>query len=299
MAIDADTQSLLQQHRQLALNNVRWPWQADPNDFLNDIDYAAQLLCSGNENAAYNLTNDVNRAHQQLTANLDVGFGGAARDLQDWTGSAADGFSKYLLQVKEAIGKYDDILHDFRQLQAGYESLVSGCVTDVQNLVNKAIDAQKGLQGEVWTVGLTAVAGVASAIGAIISGPVGWAIVTSAVAVGASTTSVLISTSGPGETAQSLRDGLLALQTDVENQRDSFWGAIQQLVEYLDGSGTTPVINPQPPGFITAPSFDPSSFDLPSNIESPGIENGVSRAPLVKPSPQQSNSQITTRLGGA
>lgn len=298
--IDQYTETLLQQQRSLATSRWRWPWQDDPNNYLSDIDSYVHVLCSGNALAATNLTDAIYNAHLGLTSNNDVGFGGATRDLQDWTGSAADNFSRYLLQVQQAMQRYDDILHDFRQIQAGYASLVSGCVTDVQNLLNKAIEAQQETSQDTWEVVLTAIAGVSAGIGAIVSGPVGWAIVTSSVALAASEGSVLISTDGPGETAKSLRDGLAGLLNDVINQRENFYYAIEQLDDVVMDNVDNPnvaQVRPQPPTIITAPSFDPATFDLPSNIEPPGIENGVSRAPLV-PSTQQPNTQISAKLVG-
>jgi uncharacterized protein YukE len=300
--IDEQTKSLLQQHRTAALNwwPPRLPWQSDPNDYLDTIDSTAEALCSGNALAADTLANDINQAHLALTTNAQVGFDGIQTDMEAWAGTAADNFRDYMSKVKQAMARYDQVLNDFKRVQDGYTALVGGCVTDVQNLLNKAIDAQNGVSAETWQVALTAIGGVAAIIGSAISGPVGWEILLGGVALATSEGSVLISTNGHGETAKSLLDGLQSLLESVINQRENFYYAVQQLdnvvMENVDNNNLG-VVEPSPPTIITAPNFDPSTFDLPSDIEPLGIENGVSRGPLVARN-QQSNSQISTRLAG-
>ncbi len=300
--IDENTKSLLEQHRSAALNWLppRMPWQLNPSDYLDQIDATVESLCSGNALAADNLANDINQAHLALTTNAQVGFDGIQTDMEAWAGTAADNFRDYLSKVKQAINRYDQVLNDFKRVQDGYTALVEGCVTDVQSLLNKAIDAQNGVSADTWQVVLTAIGGVAAIIGSAISGPVGWEILLGGVALATSEGSVLISTSGHGETAKSLLDGLQSLRSSVIDQRENFYYAVEQLdnvvMENVDNKSLD-VVEPSPPTIITAPSFDPSTFDLPSDIEPLGIENGVSRAALV-PQNQQSNSQVSTRLAG-
>jgi len=300
--IDDYTKSLLEQHRSAALNwwPPRMPWQQNPSDYLDQIDTTVEALCSGNALAAGNLANDINQAHLALTTNAPVGFDGIQTDMDAWAGTAADNFRAYMSKVKQAIGRYDQVLNDFKRIQDGYTALVEGCVKDVQNLLNKAIDAQNGVSAETWQVALTAIGGVAAIIGSAISGPVGWEILLGGVALATSEGSVLISTNGHGETAKSLLDGLQGLLSSVIDQRENFYYAVEQLdnvvMENVDNKNLD-VVEPPAPTIITAPNFDPSTFDLPSDIEPLGIENGVSRAPLL-PQHQQSNSQISTRLAG-
>lgn len=201
--------------------------------------------------------------------------------------------------MQDAIGQYDDILHDFLKIQSGYSDLVQGVVADASALLNKAIAAQQGSPEETWEVVLTAIAAVAAGIGAAVSGPLGWAIVTSAVDGVATEGSVVISTAGPGETAQSLADGLQGLLADVNDQLARFDIAITQLMANLNDFGMLPAINPPLPGFITAPSFDPRSFQL-SN-EPAGIQDRVSTGQLVKPPPPDGlpQSSISNRLSPA
>lgn len=293
--IDESTKDLLRQHRSAALGRFRWPWQADPNEFLDEIDSLAESLCSGNSLAAANLSDDLYNAHLALTTNADTGFDGVQADLQGWTGSAEVGFRTYMSQVKTAIGRYDDVLHDFRKIQAAYADLLDGIIRDVQNLVVKATDAQnqQSTQGG-WTVALTALAGVAQLLVSE-----GWSLLANGVAAVASTGSATISTDGPGETAQSLRDALSDLLSDVINQRENFYYGVQQLDEVVSEYGNKDVATVEPPlpGFITAPSFDPATFHLPTDIEPPGVQDGVSTDPLTEPD-SKPNSQITTRLSG-
>jgi uncharacterized protein YukE len=297
---DASTQALVDQHATLARGRFRWPWQPDPEPFLNDIAGLVEQICFGDMTAADNVSADLVQAHRRLTARLDEGFDGATRNLIDWTGSAADAFSTYLNQVHEAIEQYDDILHDFMQIQAGYAALVRGCVKDTQALLNKAIEAQQEEAAkDGWNVALTAIAAVAGVVSTVLSGGgalAGWAIVTSAVGGVAATTDVLINTGGPGETAQSLADGLTGLLSDVNDQLSRFDKAIIELRQYLDNGTPLPAINPAMPPFVTANRFDPNSFHV--KDEPPGIEDGVSRDPLVKPGSADPNSTIGTRLAG-
>lgn len=305
--IDDYTRSLLQEHRSAALNwwPPRMPWQEDPNNYLDAIDAAVESLCSGNALAAQNLSDDINSAHLALTTNADVGFDGLQTDMEAWTGTgannAADNFRQYMSKVKQAMGRYDDVLHDLIRIQDAYTALVQGCFTDVQNMLNKAIDAQNNTQQETWEVAITAIGGVAAIIGSAISGPVGWEILLGGVALASSEGSILISTDGHGETAKSLLDGLQSLLTSVINQRENFYYAIEKLdnvvMDNVDNKNLD-MVDPPPPTIITAPSFDPASFDLPSDIEPPGIENGVSHDPLIKQSAAQPNAQISNRLAG-
>ena len=295
---DSGFSYLVAQHRTAALNRFRWPWQADPTTILDQIDNLASALDFGDVTAANDATADLKSAYRNIDENLDEGINGANRDLVDWTGDAADKFTLYLSQVQEAVGRYKDILHDYTQIQGGYAALVQGVINDVTALFNKAIDAQTDVSVPTWEVVLTAIAAVSAGIGAVISGPVGWAIVTSAVAGTASEASVIISNSDPASTAQSLADGLQGLLNDTNDQLDRFDKAVIELRRYLDQNGPLPAVNPQLPGFITAPSFDPGQFHL--SDEPAGIENGVNRGQLVKQPPPDGmpDSSISTRLTG-
>jgi len=295
---DSAILDLVAQHRTAAQHRYRWLWQPDPAPYLMQIDNLADLLSLGDVTAANDAGADLKAAYRSIDAHLDQGINGANRDLIDWTGDSADKFAVYLNQVQEAVGSYKDILHDYLQIQSGYAALVQGVINDASALVNKAIDAQTDVSVPTWEVVLTAIAAVSAGIGAVISGPVGWAIVTSTVAGVASAGSVIISNSDPASTAQSLADGLQGLLNDVNDQLDRFDKAVVELRGYLDSNGPLPAINPRLPGFITAPSFEPSLFHL-SN-EPAGIESGVSKGQLVKP-PQPDGvpqSSISNRLAG-
>jgi len=295
---DSGFSYLAAQHRTAALNRFRWPWQPDPTPCLDQIDNLASALDFGDVTGADDATADLKTAYRSIDENLDEGINGASRDLVDWTGDSADKFTVYLSQVQEAVGRYKDILHDYTQIQGGYAALRHGVINDVTALFDKAIDAQTDVSVATWEVVLTAIGAVSAGIGAAISGPVGWAIVTSAVAGAASEASVIISNSDPASTAQSLADGLQGLLNDVNDQLGRFDTAVIELRQYLDDNGPLPAVNPQPPGFITAPSFDPSLFHL--SDEPTGIENGVDRSQLVQPPPPDGvpQSSINTRLTG-
>lgn len=305
--IDADTSALVQRHHDLALRRwnswlgaigVHWPGKEDPNNYFADIQELAELLCDGDDTAAGNLADDINKAHERLTTNVELGFGDIAYDLRDWEGDGARSFNNYLGEVKQAIGRYEDVLHDFRQIQAGCEAMIAESKKNVRDLLGKAITAQQEGSAQDWTVVLTVVGAVAGAVGSIAGGGgIVWLVVTGAVlASGTSVATAEISTDGPGETAKSLRDGLLALMNDVIDQRDRFYSAIKELDEYITGANL-PYVDPSPPPFVTAPKFDPHTFELPDYIEPPGIENNVSQDPLVKPAPT-ANSKISATLDG-
>lgn len=293
-------QYLADQHRAAATSRWRWPWQPDPGPVLDQIDNLASDLGIGDTTAANDVVTDLKSAWQSIDEQLDEGINGANRDLVDWTGDAADKFYTYLSQVQEAVGNYKHVLQDYVRIQGGYASLLDGINTDVTNLFNKAIAAQHDQSEPTWEVVLTAIAAVAAGIGAVISGPgvVGWMIVTSAVAGTASEASVFIGTGGPADTAQSLADGLQGLLDDVNDQLSRFDKAVVELEQYLDQNTPMPAINPQLPGFITAPSFDPSQFYLPD--EPDGIQGGVSTGQLVQPPPPPGvpQSSISNKLAG-
>jgi uncharacterized protein YukE len=293
-----DFSYLVAQHRTAAQNRFRWFWQTDPGPALDQIDGLADLLAFGDVTAANDATADLKSAYRSIDEHLDEGINGTNRDLIDWTGDSAEKFATYLSQVQEAVGTYKDILHDYVQIQAGYAALVQGVIDDASAMLTKAISAQTDVSEATWEVILTAIAAVSAGIGAAVSGPVGWAIVTSAVAGTASEASVIISNSDPASTAQSLADGLQGLLNDVNDQLDRFDKAVIELRHYLDGNSPMPSVNPPLPGFITAPSFDPSLFHL--SDEPPGIENGVTRGQLVREPPPDGvpQSSISTRLAG-
>jgi hypothetical protein len=299
--IDQATIDLLNQHASIAKGRFRFPWQADPGSYLDQISYRAHAACSGDADAADRVTQDIVTTHNQLTANADEGFGLATGDLEAWTGSAARDFKKYLYQVQSAVDRFDDVLHDLVKIQNGYAALVRETKNNVTSLLEAAIQAQnEESREEGWTIALTAVEVAAGALASALSwgtAPVAWLVVTTAVSGTASVASVTISTAGPGETAASLDDGLYALLTDVGEQSDRFFEAYQELDGAISGSASLPIVNPPAPSFITAPSFDPSTFDLPCDIEPTGIEQRVRRDQLVKP-PQPQNAALMARLNG-
>lgn len=294
-------QYLADQHRAAATSRFRWPWQPDPGPVLDQIDGLVSDLGIGDITAANDVVTDLKSAWQSIDEHLDEGINGANRDLVDWSGDAADKFYGYMAQVEEAVNNYKHVIQDHVRIQGGYASLLDGINTDVTNMFNKAIAAQNNQSEPTWEVILTAIAAVAAGIGAVISGPgvVAWMIVTSAVAGTASEASVLIGTDGPADTAQSLADGLQGLLDDVNDQLDRFDKAVVELEQYLHQNTPLPsAINPPLPGFITAPSFDPSQFYLPD--EPDGIQNGVGTGQLVQPPPPPwvQQSSISNRLAG-
>lgn len=292
-------QGLADQHRAAATARFRWPWQADPGPVLDQIDGLADQLGFGDTTGAADVVTDLKSAYRGIDEHLDEGINGANRDMVDWTGDAADNFTVYRSQVQEAIGDYQDVLHDFTQIQNGYAALLDGIDTDVTALFDKAIAAQTDQSEATWEVIMTAIAAVSAGVGAVVSGPVGWAIVTSTVAGVASEASVLISTGGPADTAQSLADGLQGLLDDVNDQLDRFDKAVIELRTYLEQNTGMPQINPVLPTFITAPNFDPSQFF--STDQPAGVQNGVSTGQLVQPPPPPGvpQSSIGNRLAGS
>lgn len=302
--IDSETQTLLDEHRFLATGRLRLPWQDDPNNYLGQIDWLADLLCSGDADSADIVTNDVHTAFQQLTTNAELGFGGAARDLEDWSGSAADNFAAYLLKAQQAIDRYTEVLRELDAIQAGYATMIREAAKDVKALLNAAVQAQQQGSGNDWQVALTAVA-AAVAVAASIIGTAGAdvPIIISAAALtgasgAASVASATINSNGPGETAHSLREGMRALLHDVMDQRDRFDKGINQLYDYLTSGDNLPYVQPPAPVIIQpGRPFDPATFGL--SDEPSGVQQRVSTDPLIKPAPVIiPDTAIRTRLAG-
>lgn len=302
--IAPDITALLNEHRSLAQVRFRIPLvQSDPNDYLNDIDHLAELLCEGDPSSADDVTTAIKNAHDQLDAdNADTGFDLAKRDIGHWQGHAADDFAAYLSNAQGAVHHYRDVLHDFAQVSGGLAGMLHEIPNSVRDLVERAITAQQQQESQQgWEVGFTLVAGITAGIASVITaGGVVWLVLgLSAASIAGSEASAVISTDGPGETAASLRDGLQTLLNEVVDKRENFRGAIDQLDQHItEAAYNTQLkdVEPQPPLIITAPNFQPGNF-FPDD-EPPGVQDGVSTAPLVKQNQDTTNSTMTTRLAG-
>lgn len=303
--IETDIADLLQQHRAIAGNRFRWPWQTDPNSFADEIDELVHVLCGGDALAADDIASHISEAGKQIVGRTELGFGSAQRNLQDWQGDAADNFAGYLLQVKAAIGHYHDVFHDFYAIQRGCVALIQEAHKKTRELLDKAVQAQQeqsASDANFWNVTLAVGAAVAGVVSTALSGGgalAGWAIVASGVAGGASTASAIISTSGPGDTAQSLRDGLRTLLNQVIDQREELYGAVGQLDQYISDSVDNKhlaEVQPPPPLILTRPNFKPETFGL-GDEEPPGVDGRVAQDPLVKPN-RPGTSPISARLAG-
>jgi hypothetical protein len=305
MVIDSDLTALLNQHRSIAQGRWRWPWQADPNDYLNQIDHIAALLCEGDAGSAYDLATDLKSAHDELDAdNADTGFDLAKRDIRNWQGHAADNFAGYLYNAQGAVHHYRDVLHDFAQLAGGVEGLIAEIPNNVRALVQKAIEAQQQEAGqEGWEITFTLVAGLTAGIASVATagtGAIVWVVLgLSTASLLGSEASAVISIDGPGETARSLLDGLQALLDEVVEKRENLRGAVDELWQHIAewvGNKHLQDVEPNPPDIVTKPKFQPGDFK--PEHEPPGIEDRVSTDPLVKPDQPTSDSKISTALAG-
>jgi hypothetical protein len=303
--ISPDITALLNQHRSLAQGRwLRWPWQADPNDFLNDIDHLAALLCEGDASSADDLTNDLKNARDQLGADAaDTGFDMAKRDIRHWRGHAADNFATYLSNTQGAVHHYRDVLHDFTQLTAGLTGMLAEIPKNVRDIVQRAIEAQQQQESQMgWEVVLTLAAAIPAAIASVATAgtvPVWIILGLSTASLAGSEVNVLISNDGPGETAQSLRDGLRKLLDEVVDRRENFNGAVMELWEYISEAnfkGHLKDVEPDSPEIVTKPRFQPGDF-FPDDTP-PGVQDGVDTSPLVKPDQPQPESKVTTTLAG-
>ncbi len=268
-----------------------------PDRYFPSIRERAALLCDGGAEAADRIADQFDRAHRQLTANLEVGVAAVRRDARNWEGSAADDFARYVDKVEQAYRRTDEALEAFGRIQQGFAALVAQARREAVGLIEDATEVHREQWGRQAVTRVFEITGfVVEAVGTAASGgallPAVLTIATSASPL----VDAVLEEDNSTRTAESLDVALGKLLEYVDDQQECFVRAVRKVREHLSGDNL-PYVDPAPPAIVVADTFDPDTFRLPDGTVPDEVMVGVSRDPLIPKPTREGDGDRPSRIG--
>ncbi|SDD18940.1 hypothetical protein [Actinokineospora iranica] len=226
------------------------------------------LVSCGETSTADSMIQALNDAKEAITQDQHLHFDGAKRDLDGWSGSAADGFFDYLNQLEDGVELMKDRIDAMILIITAHAALVKGMRSDVVEFVRHTLDGIAEAATDGWKVGAAIVGAVVGVAGAVVGtaagGPLGVVAGTIAASMVAGATSVAVEAKGADSELGVIvefvdsGEGMLEL---VDIERAKIERAFRELAAAVTGDKLSEV-RPARPMIITAPDFHPGTFGL-------------------------------------
>ena len=232
---------------------------------VEDIPRIFSAFQCGDPDRVQSMLDSLEEAKWVLQKDLNLHLAGAVKDMDGWTGTAAEDFTTFLFNLRDAMDLLLAVVDVLVLILRAYQALVLAMRNDALTLTEKTLQAYEEAGADEWKIALAiagAIVGVVAGFAAGPAAPAVWGAVSGALAAGG--------TSVAGEVigADSQLGALLTINktgpsliSKIDGERAKLEQALRDLTGFVSGAKLEE-IRPDRPEVITAPSFDPRSFGM-------------------------------------